>query len=69
MHICGSMTPLELAVEEFLCAYREKYRNHGKGGIRASAPMRLEALRLAAALNDERGPGAKYGNCAGRSRS
>lgn len=45
------VTPdLHGAVEDFLAAYRAKYRNTGKGGMRSNAPMLAEVTALNAAF-------------------
>lgn len=42
---------LATTVENLLDAYRAKYRNEGKGGVRANAPLQKEVGELAAAFN------------------
>jgi hypothetical protein len=39
------------AVEVFIAAYRDKYKNYGSGGIRPSAVFRREVRMIWAAMN------------------
>lgn len=39
------------AVEVFIAAYRDKYKNYGSGGIRPSAVLRREVRMIWAAMN------------------
>ncbi|WP_105427915.1 hypothetical protein [Neorhizobium tomejilense] len=39
------------AVEVFIAAYRDKYKNYGNGGVRPSAVLRREVRMIWAAMN------------------
>ena len=49
-----SAEALEKAVDKFMDAYRQKYRNPAMRGIRANAPMRAEFAELNSAMCDYR---------------